>query len=60
MNKVLDPTDSIFSQKYYMTDLEHYMDAPIKDYYSKLFEDHLKENQTLMKYTTSEYNLHEP
>jgi hypothetical protein len=43
-----------------MTDLEHYLDAPVKDYYSKLFEDHLRENMSLMKYTTSEYNLHDP
>jgi len=56
----LDPSDKIFSQKYYMTDLEHYLNAPINNYYSKLFEEHLKENMGLIKYTTSEYNLSEP
>ena len=43
-----------------MTDLEHYLNAPINNYYSKLFTDHLKENMALVKYTTSEYNLDEP
>jgi len=43
-----------------MNDLEHYLNAPINNYYSKLFEEHLKENMGLIKYTTSNYSLEEP
>lgn len=55
-----DPSNKIFTQKYYMTDLVHYLNTQMKDYYSNLFEEHLKENMELIKYTTSEFNLCEP
>ena len=31
-----------------MTDLAHYLNAQVKDYYSNLFEEHLKENMDLI------------
>lgn len=43
-----------------MTDLTHYLKTQVKDYYSNLFEEHLKENLDLIKYTISEFNLCEP
>jgi len=43
-----------------MTDLSHYLNVSVKDYYSNLFEEHLKENMELINYTTSEFNLCEP
>lgn len=55
-----DLTDTIYSQTYYMTDLEHYLNKPQNSYNSQLFRDHLKENMTLVKYTLSEYHLDEP